>query len=74
MHCLWRLGCCGEHYQINLAQLLVTTSIVVLEASKELLKLDSRAIKITRAFVNRQPVSVLSVQEMDALHPGWQFD
>ena len=55
-------------------QLLVSTSLVVLEAGKELLKLDPAAIKVMRAFVNRQPVSVLSVQDMDALHPGWQFD
>jgi hypothetical protein len=55
-------------------QLLVTTSRVELEANKEVLKLDPAAIKVMRAFVNRQPVSVLSVQDIDALHPGWQFD
>ena len=55
-------------------QLLVTTSRASLPANKEVFELNPNAIKITRAFVNRQPVVVLSVQEMDAMHPGWQFD
>lgn len=55
-------------------QLLVDTVRVQVAANQEQWKLPAHAIWITRAFVNRQPVSVLSVQDMDAMHPGWQFD
>lgn len=55
-------------------QLLVDTVKLQVPANKEHVPLPSRAIWVARAFVNRQPVSVLSVQEMDAMHPGWQFD
>lgn len=56
------------------AQLLVDTARVQLQASQELVDLPPHALRVTRAFVNRQPVGVVSVQEMDAMHPGWQFD
>lgn len=56
------------------AQLLVDTVRVQLVANKELVSLPSQALRVTRSFVNRQPVVVLGVQEMDELHPGWQFD
>lgn len=56
------------------AQLLVDTAHVQLQASQELVGLPPHALRVTRAFVNRQPVRVVSVQDMDAMHPGWQFD
>ena len=55
-------------------QLLVDTVRLQLEANKELVSLPQSALRVTRAFVSRQPVVVVSVQEMDAMHPGWQFD
>lgn len=56
------------------APLLVSTVRVPLEANREQLLLPNTALQITRAFVNRQPVGVIRVQDMDAMHPGWQFD
>lgn len=55
-------------------QLLVDTQRVQLEVNKELVKLPKHALRVTRAFVNRLPVGVISVQDMDDMHPGWQFD
>lgn len=55
-------------------QLLVDTVKLPVAANKEQVPLPLRAIWVTRAFVNRQPATVLSVQEMDFMHPGWQFD
>lgn len=55
-------------------QLLVDTAREQLEANQEFVGLPHHALRVTRAFVNRQPVAVVSVQDMDAMHPGWQFD
>lgn len=55
-------------------QLLVDTVSMQVAANEELVLLPEHAIRVTRAFVNRQTAAVLSVQEMDAMHPGWQFD
>ena len=60
------------------AQLLVDSSspmcTVQVPADAHVVKLDARIINVQRAFVGREPVGVVSVQEMDAIWPGWQFE
>ena len=60
------------------AQLLVDSSSpmckVQIPADAHVVKLDARIINVQRAFVERQPLGVVSVQEMDAIWPGWQFE
>lgn len=55
-------------------QLLVDALRVPLEADQERIKLAPAALQVTRAFVDRQPVSVVDVSAMDGIYPGWQFD
>ena len=54
--------------------LLADTTRVQIEANQELVKLPRTALRVTRAFVGRQSVAVVSAQEMDVMHPGWQLD
>lgn len=42
-------------------------------AGAETVDLDARVIRVLRAFVGGQPLTVISVEEMDRLYPGWQF-
>lgn len=42
-------------------------------AGAETVDLDSRVVRILRAFINGQEVGEISVDEMDCYHPGWQF-
>lgn len=47
---------------------------IAFAAGAELVPLSNRALKILRATIVGQPVSVLSAEEMDNARPGWQAD
>lgn len=55
-------------------QLLLDASRVQLQAGQEMVKLASTALRVTRAFVDGHAVSLIGAEQMDGLHPGWQFD
>jgi hypothetical protein len=47
---------------------------VAFDADAENVTLDSKIVRVVRARVNGQHVAVLSGEEMDCIHPGWQDD
>lgn len=47
---------------------------IAFDAGAELVPLNANVVQVMRSFVDGHAVSVVSVQEMDAHHPGWQFD
>ncbi|MDR0215916.1 MAG: hypothetical protein LBJ15_18235 [Comamonas sp.] len=42
-------------------------------AGADTVDLDARVIRVLRAFVDGQPVTVISAEDMDRFNPGWQF-
>jgi hypothetical protein len=54
-------------------QLLVDAMTVAVEAGAEFAAFEARMIQVLRAFADGQPLGVATADEMDLLHPGWQF-
>ena len=44
------------------------------EPGAEVVPLDSRVVKVLRSMVDGLPVSVITAQDMDQMHPGWEAD
>ena len=53
-------------------QLLVSTSTVSIPSGAKEVAVPAGALRVTRAFVNGQPVDEITADAMDLHHPGWQ--
>lgn len=47
---------------------------IAFAAGAEVVQLNPNVVKVVRSFVDGHPVTVIPVHDMDASHPGWQFD
>lgn len=60
------------------AKLLVDSSgamcSLAIDAEAEIVPLHAKVIHVHRAYVDRHPVELIHVDQMDALQPGWQLD
>lgn len=59
-------------------QLLMDSSSALctaaIAANADTVVLDPKVLYVHRAFVDRHPVEVIHIHQMDVLQPGWQFD